>query len=77
MKEKMNFSKLSWIIGSLLVASSFGMFISLPFFIIGLVGFFKNENSKPEDFYFNLIGIIAVSLYFIYYFVTILETASV
>ena len=38
---------------------------------------FKNENSKPEDFYFNLIGIIAVSLYFIYYFVTILETASV
>ena len=77
MKEKMNFSKLSWIIGSLLVASSFGMFISLPFFIIGLVSFFKNEDSKPEDFYFNLIGIIAVSLYFIYYFVTILETVSV
>lgn len=73
MNEKMNFSRLSWIIGSLLVASSIGMYISLPFFIIGLIGFFKNKESKPEDFYFNLIGIIAVVLYLIYYFITIIE----
>ena len=36
-----------------------------------------NGVERTEDFYFNLIGIIAVSLYFIYYFVTILETVSV
>ena len=63
MKEKMNFSKLSWIIGSLLVASSFGMFISLPFFI-----FFTIEGiiTKKDPLYNKIPNKILITIIIIF-----------